>query len=301
MRYDNQVAGGIDLGGTGSRLVVVGRGEVVGQVRVGTPELGAGTPRERVSRVAGALNDLVPRGSVLAGVGIGASGPIELPRGPIRNPDTLAWFSGFDFVGMLSDELGTVVIIDNDAVTAALGEFRYGAGQNVERLLVVTLGTGIGAAFLADGLPFRDGKGQHPECGHLPVLPGDQRCYCGLVGCWEGGASRTSLELRVRRAIGTNDLQVAQELLSVGHSALEAALSGYGTAIGRGLETLNVVYDPERIVLCGSASSFLPYFRKGMLETMERAPGFRNEVDVVESALGDLAGAVGASVLVTPT
>lgn len=288
---------GVDLGGTGSRFAIVSRGAVIAQSSAPTAELGAGPRAERVTRLAGVLSALVPDGYRLEGVGIGASGPVELPLGTISNPDTLPWFSGFDLKGLLAAELGLPVAVDNDAVAAALGEHRYGAGRGCDRLLVVTLGTGIGAAFLDGGQPFRDRRGQHPECGHLPVLPGGARCYCGLAGCWENTANRASLEARVEQVTGTPDLGRAWALLRAGAPALEAVFVDYGHAVGRGLEVLNVVYSPARAVLCGSLSRFLPYFAVGLSAELERSPNFANELAVVESELGDVAGAVGASLL----
>ncbi len=296
-----QVTVGVDLGGTGSRFVVCSTGRTLGQTGVPTRELGSGPVEERVNRFAATLVRLVPEGCQLVGVGIGASGPIEMPSGIIRNPDTLPWFTDFDLRGALRAALGVPVFVENDAVTAALGEHRYGAGRGCDRLLVVTLGTGIGVALLEDGQPFRDAKGQHPECGHLPVLPGGPRCYCGITGCWEMLASRRNLEARVERALGSRDLNKAERLLAEGaDEGLRVAFHEYGSALGRGLAVLNIAYGPERVVIGGSASRFLPYFAGGALAELERARGFRSEVNVVESGLGDLAGAIGASVLVEP-
>jgi len=297
MRYDHSAQVGIDMGGTGTRLAVVVDGNVVAEAEVPTGELGAGTPAERVSRVAAVVNDLLPEGYRPEGVGIGASGPMSLPSGTISNPDTLPWFSGFDLGGMLAAELGAPVVIDNDAVAWALGEHHFGAGRGCERLLLVTLGTGIGVAFLDHGRPFRDRHGQHPECGHLPVQPGGPNCYCGLIGCWEMLANRASLEVRASEATGTPDLSVAYDLLQAGHSGLGAVLADYGHAVGRGLELLNVAYSPDVAILAGSVSRFLPYFALGLDKEIRRRPGFSNGLEVVESALGPYGGAMGASVL----
>jgi glucokinase len=222
---------------------------------------------------------------------------VLLPSGTISNPGTLPWFSDFDLAGMLTAELGVPVVIDNDAVAWALGEHHFGAGRECERLLVVTLGTGIGVAFLDHGRPFRDRRGQHPECGHLPVQPGGPLCYCGLVGCWEMVASRRSLEARAARVTGTPDLAVAFDLLQAGHPGLEAVLADYGHAVGRGLELLNVAYSPDRAFVAGSVSRFLPYFAPGLAKEIGHRPGFSHDLDVVESEMGAFGGAMGASVL----
>ncbi len=293
------VVAGLDLGGTGSRFVVASGGTVLAQVTVSSRELGVGSIEERVARLADILTSLVPSGRRLEGVGVGASGPVELPSGVIKNPETLPWFSGFDLAGLLGAKLGVKVLVDNDAVTAAIGEHSCGAGRACRRLLIVTLGTGIGVALLIDGHPLRDARGQHPECGHLPVLKGNLRCYCGLSGCWETGASRRSLETRLESVVGSRDLGDLDRMLADGaDDALLALIDDYGHAVGRGIEALAIAYGPERVVLCGSASRFLPHFSKGLRSELERSHEFRSDLDVVESRLGDFGGAIGASVMI---
>lgn len=292
---------GIDLGATGSRFVARSADTTISQAQVATRDLGTGSCHDRVERIVNLVRSLLPEGGQLIGLGIGASGPVELPSGIIRNNDTLPLFSGFDLKEALRTELGVRVVLDNDAVAAALGEYRFGAGRGHKRLLVVTLGTGIGVSFLDEGQPFRTATGQHPECGHLPVLPGGPRCYCGLVGCWEMLANRGSLEARVRAVTGAGGVAEAERLLANGPSeALQRAFHDYGRAVGRGLESLIIAYDPEVVVLCGSVSRFLPHFNDGLGAELSRAEGFRTSVDIVQSMLGDNAGAIGASMMAEP-
>jgi glucokinase len=154
-------------------------------------------------------------------------------------------------------------------------------------------------ALLENGRPFRDASGQHPECGHLPVFPSGPRCYCGLIGCWEMSASRRGLEARVEGVLGSCDLEELEGLLAHGAGeAVTAAIDDYGHAIGRGLESLVIAYGPDRVVLCGSASRFLPHFSHGLRAELERSPDFRHDLNVVGSSLGDFAGAIGASMMV---
>ena len=81
---------------------------------------------------------------------------------------------------ILSERLGVPCVIDNDAVTAAIGEHAYGAGRDSSGLLVVTLGTGVGVAALIRGRPVRGADGGHPEAGHIAVSGPPAPCYCGL-------------------------------------------------------------------------------------------------------------------------
>jgi glucokinase len=104
----------------------------------------------------------VAAGLDLQGVGIGASGPVD-SDGIIRNPSTLRAFSNILLVTIIAERLAVSCVIDNDAVTAAIGEHRYGAGRNSDALLVVTRGTGIGVCMLNCGRPVRGADGSHPK------------------------------------------------------------------------------------------------------------------------------------------
>ncbi len=293
------VRAGVDLGGTGSRVVVCDGPLILGEQVLASAQLGAGSIAERVERLATIVRDCTPPERRLAGVGIGASGPIAPDWSEITNADTLPWFSGFALPALLADALGVPVQLDNDAVTAALGEYHFGAGRGSRRLLVVTIGTGIGAALLVDGVPFRTVTGQHPDAGHLPVFGDGFLCYCGLTGCFEQHASRLALERRlgeagaVLPANGIGDLPRSD--------AVSAALDAYGFDLGRGLESLHVVWGPDRIVLGGGTSRFVERFEPAMRAGMSRAPGYRGVADVTVSDIGDLAGAIGASTLTSTT
>jgi glucokinase len=192
------VIGGVDLGGTGSRFVIQGPRGVIASATMATAELGAGETTARLDRLCKTIRGLLPHDTELISVGIGATGPVDRATGTVHNRDTLPWFSDLPLAASLQARLGIPVYIDNDAVVAAVAECTSGAGENSSRMLVVTLGTGIGAAFLLDGKPFRGPNGTHPEAGHIPILHGSGRCYCGASGCWELFASRSALQAMLR-------------------------------------------------------------------------------------------------------
>ena len=175
------VAVGIDLGGTGTKLVAIDAdGQVRGQATHATP---------RGCNPADALAFLTRHIAEVAGthriesIGIGASGPIG-QDGRIHNPDTLPAFTDISLVDRLQGTYQAPVAIDTDAVAAALGEYRYGRTAPPRSMLVVTLGTGIGSCLLLDGTPFRGGDSTPPEGGHLTV-PNAPPCYCGRPHCFE--------------------------------------------------------------------------------------------------------------------
>lgn len=182
---------GVDLGGTGTRIVVL---DADGTARreTSSPTAAGISPTRAAAELADSIA-AAAAGFALRAVGIGASGPVDR-HGVIRNPDTLPAYSDIPITDIISDRLGIGCVIDNDAVTAAIGEHNNGAGRGSDTLLVVTLGTGIGVALLCHGHAARAADGSHPEAGHLAVNGPSAPCYCGLPTCWEQLASRTALD-----------------------------------------------------------------------------------------------------------
>ncbi|MBO0880201.1 MAG: ROK family protein [Mycobacterium sp.] len=292
---------GIDLGGTGTRALAVVNGAVVGAKDCLTAVLAEGSVPARMDRLAEMVRNVIPNGGTLVAVGMGASGPVDVHTGIIYNDATLSWFSGFPLVRGLESRLGVPVAIENDAVAAALGEYCGGAGSGCDRLLMVTLGTGVGVAMLLDGRPWRGVNSAHPEGGHIPVGDDGICCYCGLTGCWEQQASRHTLQRMVGDVLGSrpssSGLLTEAARAAPNDRRLEEAFFTYGRAVGRGLVTLHTLYQPRTTVIGGSAATCFTLFEHGIREALRRAPEFEVDVDLRPAALGDSAGAIGAAVM----
>lgn len=294
-----EVAIGIDLGGTGTRLVALDRsGVTVAQLAVPTPgdveEEGAvDFLRERIASLAGS--------GAVGSIGIGASGPIDA-AGVIRNADTLPAFTGVDLAGRLSEAFGSPVTVDNDAVTAAIGEGTAGAGRSFSSVLMLTLGTGVGVAVLVDGEPVRGADGVHPEAGHLSLSGRNAPCYCGRSACFEQVGSRTALQrsasgLLSRPSGGPHDIQAVYELALAGDEAAVALFDDYGRGIGDGLLDLLTVHRCACVVLGGSASAYYPAFGSALRGRLGEVQTYAATPPVRVSELGDLGGAIGAAIL----
>ncbi|WP_179403293.1 ROK family protein [Burkholderia guangdongensis] len=300
-RAENGVRAGIDLGGTGVRIVVADQGAELASRTLPTALFSSIAQEDRTLELANAVRQMVPDGRTLLSLGIGASGPVDSTRGVIENTDTLPAFSHFPLVSEMSRLLEVPVVIDNDAVVAAIGEFHLGAGAGSRRMLMVTLGTGVGVSLLIDGQPFRAANGTHPEGGHIPVFGNAIRCYCGLQGCWESLASRSWLQQELLKvlpdvAYASHDLPFFQEQCQR-NPPLQALFHRYGRYVGRGLGTLIMLYGPDVTVLSGSAARLYPLYRQGVEESLDRSAGFAVNRNIVQSSLGDAAGAIGAALL----
>jgi glucokinase len=234
-----------------------------------------------VERLAEMIRGLVTDQGQLKGVGIGASGPVDLMTGEIHNPDTLPQFTGVDVAGGLERALGVPAWIDNDAVVAGLAEGMWGVAREAGSVLCITLGTGIGAVMIQGGSPVRAADGQHPEGGHIPVPGAGNPCYCGLSQCWEQVASRTALDrLRDEGDVGGPDLWPE-----------------YAERVASGLVTLLTLYHPACVVIGGSVAQHWGELRQPLRQCLSRYREFNPSVPLVASDLGERAGALGATLL----
>ncbi|WP_130834767.1 ROK family protein [[Erwinia] mediterraneensis] len=295
------VKAGIDIGGTGTRIIIQAEAGTLNSKTIPTAEFANISKKERSAVLASHVLSLIPEGMQLGSLGIGASGPVDTTLGVINNKDTLECFSFFPLVNELSEKLGVKVGIDNDAVAAVLGEYYFGAGKNSKRLLMVTLGTGIGVALLDNGKPFRTSDGQHPEAGHIPVSGNPVTCYCGLKGCWETLASRTWLQQNLEALLPDTPFEKHDvnfyKTIALEREDVANVFHRYGNYLGRGLVTLLTLYGPDLTILSGSAAHYYPLFRPGLEEALTRADTYAINKSIVPSELEDVAGALGATVI----
>lgn len=186
---------------------------------------------------------------------------LALP-GPVMNEQDLNGCVNLGWWGLRrpGDELCALTGIPtkclNDANAAALGEQWQGGGQGYEDVLLVTLGTGVGAGFVLDGRLYSGSHGAACELGHLCMDPTETlSCSCGNRGCLEQYASATGF-VRLAREAGLNTVS-AESLFEKAKAGDETALAVVDRAcgiLGRGLAMAGCALDPEAIVLGGGVS-----------------------------------------------
>ncbi len=298
-----EVLVGVDIGGTGTRFVALTpERDLVARKTIATPR--NVTTSEACATMASGIRS-VSEGFRPVAIGIGASGPVD-DAGIIRNTDTLPAFTDVGLVDWLRDQFGIPVAIDNDAVCAAIAEQDVGSGRGARSMLHVTLGTGIGAALLLDGMPMRGADGQHPEAGHITVSGRTARCYCGRASCWEQRASRRSLQRTAAEVLDSDhgDAEAISELASraaAGDPAAIAVFDDYGTAVAEGLATLLAVHRPATVVLGGSAAEYFALFERGLLAGLEPLGSWISRPTIRPTELDDFGGAVGGALLALRT
>jgi glucokinase len=302
---------GIDLGGTKCLGLAVADGRVIAEHRLPTPATG-GEVADTVVEVAEQLMAEVGRP---AAIGIGAPGLVDR-AGVLRAAPNLPGVADMPIGSMMSERLGVTVLVENDATCAAWGERVAGAAAEVDDVVMVTLGTGIGGGIVSGGRLFGGANGFAGEVGHMVVDPNGPPCPCGNRGCWERYASGSGLARLAREAAHAG---LAPRLVELAGGEPEAvrgehvtlAVSegdpGAGRILGElawwlalGLANLADAFDPGLLVvgggLVGLGDALLVPARVAFAELVEAAD-HRPPIPIVAAMLGEKSGAVGAAAL----
>jgi glucokinase len=198
----------------------------------------------------------------------------------------------------LRARFGVSVRLENDADTAALGEYRFGAGRNSEPAVMLTFGTGIGFAAIVRGQIYRGVDGSHPELGHIATAIQGPRCYCGIDGCFESLASGTAMEAAGREAGFANSREVFDAAKN-GHVAASRVVDRALQATASAAWNIAHSFVPERMILGGGImEDHFALFAQAIESSLARAVMIpRSKVQVVPASLGARAGVVGAACL----
>lgn len=303
---------GIDVGGTKiAGGVVDDEGTVLEEARVESPARDTDAIESAIEEL---VNDLRARHEIEC-VGVGAAGFVDRDRATVLFAPNLAWRDE-PLKSDLERRLDLPVVVENDANAAAWGEFQYGAGHDIDDLLLVTVGTGVGGGIVLDGAPYRGAFGVAAEIGHLRVERNGRLCGCGNRGCWEQYASGTAL-VRTAREAATGGSLIARELLDraggdaekiTGPLITEAARDGdrfaveqlaeLGRWLGEGIASLAAVLDPAVAVIGGGVSEagelLLDPIRAGF-EANLTGRSYRPELEIRPARLGNTAGLIGVA------
>lgn len=294
---------GVDLGGTNLRAAAISSdGKILDKIS-GKTELSQGRDAVIADIVEAivTLRDSI-KNSRLAGVGIGVPGFILIEKGLIVGSNNLPEFEGFPVRDEIEKQLGTQVILENDANAAALGEKWMGAGREVDDLVLLTLGTGIGGGIISHGRVLHGYVGMAGELGHMTVAPNGNPCGCGNYGCLEKHASATAI-VAMGRMLSLGDHTLTSEdvfkMASEGNEKAKMVFQSMGSALGIALATLINIFNYPMFLLSGGPLPAWDFFAPAMLREVElRSFTYRNAKTRIERAtLGNLAGLYGAAYL----
>ncbi len=292
---------GVDLGGTNLRAAAIDRdGNTLERVSFVT----ASDCNSIIDGIVAAIREVRSRvgGQGLQGVGIGVPGFIQMKTGVVLGSANLPGFDGFPVRDAIQDRLGAPIILENDANAAALGEKWMGAGKEVDDLVLITLGTGIGGGIIAGGKVLHGLDGMAGELGHMTVYPEGNPCGCGNRGCLEKHASATAI-VAMARMVGLGDRELTSEevyrLALTGNERAKAVFEAVGKALGIALSTLINIFNFPLYLLSGGPLPAWDLFAPHMLEEVRRRSFTfsRTHTRIAPALLGSDSGLFGAAYL----
>ena len=252
----------------------------------------------------------------LWGIGIDVPGPVEFESGRPISPPIMPGWDGYPIRSRFAGRYQAPVWVDNDVNVLALGEWRAGVAMGHDNVVVVKIGTGIGAGIISDGRLHRGAQGSAGDVGHIQVLDDPAVvCRCGNIGCLEalagGGAlgqagqaaARDGRSARLRTALDRHGTVTAEDVAraaSLGDPVAVAMLQSAGRRIGAMLASVVNFFNPSLIVIGGGVANSPDLLLAAIRETIYRRslPLATRDLLIQRSSLGSLAGVIGASAMV---
>lgn len=312
----SEVLVGVDLGGTFVKTAVCSpKGEVLSKdSRATDAEQGQdAVVANMVAGIDAALDNAgLTRGDALA-VGMGVPGPMNWQSGILYSPPNLPGWKDVPIARIMQEQTGIRTYVDNDANVAAYGEFWTGAGRNVDSMVLLTLGTGVGGGIVVMGKLLRGIDGTAAEVGHLCVCRDGRQCNCGAKGCLEAYASVTGMLRTAREGIEAgaetrlvemcdNDLdamtgKMVSDAIGQGDAFAASVMRETATWLGVGIASLINLLNPEKVVLAGGMAAAGEVLFQPLRETVEtqcfEVPFKR--ASIIRSGLGSDSGVIGAA------
>jgi glucokinase len=295
----------IDIGGT--------------QLRVATFSIGSTTPikvkrtstlnrNENVfDRLTAAIDAVWPSEQVAA-ISAACPGPLDPSTGIILSSPNIPGWDNLPLVDLLKKKYGVPTFVENDANLAAVGEWRYGAGQGHQDLLYMTISTGIGGGVISAGHLLTGCRGLAAELGHLTVQPGGPLCPCGQRGHLEAIASGPAIARYVSRRIAAGrhsslagDPHItAREVAAAARQGDALSLEAFthaGTYLGRAVADFLHIFNPSILIFGGGVSQSGSLLFDPMKQTLAKSimdPAYLENLEITTARLGDDAGLLGA-------
>lgn len=301
--YSDGLVVGVDVGGTDLKGAVVDyQGRVAMTERRPTHrERGAPAVVENildfVRELANKASYRPATGRVVA-AGVAVPGVVDDEAGVARVSSNLKWHD-VPLRRLLQEHLGLPIAIGHDVRAASIAEGLLGAARGCDNYLFLTLGTGVGAAVVMNGVPYVGAHGMGGEFGHMTVQPGGPLCGCGHRGCVEALASAAAVATRYQALAQASTVVTARDVAE--RTAVDSvAATVWGEAIaalGIGIANYITLLDPERVVIGGGMAEAGPTLFRPLVERLATEMRFQSAPPVLPAELGEDAGYLGAALM----
>jgi glucokinase len=295
----------IDIGGTQLRVAVYPREGTtpITIQRTATSGMEAGV----FDRLTSLIDTVWPKEPVDA-ISVAAPGPVNPYTGVIFSTPNIPAWKNYPLAELLSKKYKVPAYLGNDANLAALGEWKYGAGQGHHDVLYLTISTGIGGGVISSDRLIEGSNGMATELGHITVLPGGPLCSCGVRGHLEAVASGPAIARYVSQQItsGRSSILQSTEDLSArdiagaagrGDELAKEAFVRAGGFIGQAVADFLHIFNPSIVIFGGGVTQSGRLILDPIEESMKRNIMDKSYLDGLQIAtvkLGDDAGLLGA-------
>ncbi len=289
----------IDLGGTSLKGSLVDRrGRSSGLER--RPTHVAGGSQAVIDDVLGFAADLAQTEPPPVAIGLAVPGLVDERRAYVINATNLGW-RDVPIGQLVEERLGMTAILEHDVRSGALAEGLLGAARQSSDYLLLTLGTGIGAAVVIGGHPYTGAHGIAGEFGHVAVEPRGPMCGCGRAGCVESLASAGHIALRYRAMTGSRDDELTAEEVArragAGEPTAELVWREAINALALAIANYATLLDPELVVIGGGMAAAGDDLFGPLRQALRAHIRFGEPPPVVPAELGVTAVRYGAAIV----
>ena len=248
--------------------------------------------------VLSSLFSILDRAHEFHGISVGFPGYVN--NGVVMNPPNFPAIDVLPVQEILHRKYSVPVVVENDANLYAFGEYIAGVGKGYGKMILFTLGTGVGGGIIIDGEIYKGARGFAGELGHMVINPEGPLCGCGMRGCLEAyiGAERIiATFIGYRRKGFPSILDCPREVKDIymaarkGDTLSRFIFSLVGRYLGLAMVSLANILDPELFVVGGGVSGAWNFIKNGVEEV------FRERVvqgiKVERGRLGNRAGILG--------
>lgn len=261
---DGYMVLGVDMGGTKlyGAISEIG-GKIIDEINM---ERDGASGEECYQRLIKLIDTLLSnpgiKGRKVRGIGVGAPGITHHREGIVKWAYALNW-KDFPLKARLAKRYRMPITVDNDVNLAALGELWFGAGQNIQNMILITVGAGVGAGIIIDGTLYRGSSEASGEIGHM--IPGREFLGKSYVdfGALESVASVTGI---VKQAHGYRTIERIIEAARAEKQQAKSTVDSAVDYLSMAIANLSVSFDPELIVLRGG----VPQLAEILLDPLTR-------------------------------
>ncbi|MCG8306131.1 MAG: ROK family protein [Cytophagales bacterium] len=240
---------GVDLGGTNIRAGLIDGDKIVRSKAL--PLANKHDLNDTLEQLKSIIHSV--HNSDITGIGVGVPSVVDLRHGIVYDVVNIPSWKEVPLRDILFEEFGVPIFINNDVNCFVLGEKYFGFGRNHENFVGVAIGTGIGAGIIINDRLYNGANCGAGEIGYLPFIDQDFEYYCSsnfFDKIHHTDAHQTFLEAKNKEPKALN------------------LWNEFGSYLGIALRSIVYAYDPEAIILGGSISKALPFFKEHMYKSM---------------------------------